>query len=175
MNQVNCKGGSVSLGLLRWLIGLVENKPAKARFSARLLCWAASLEKTLSTQKGSSQALEVEEGRVGLPDLQQEGLGTWETVSRGCKQNRNVSWDWHSEPHVKASQAACELALLCSIRGTSGGSVLSWLFPAASLPLPGLCQISESDCPFLFPSYFLEEAASDIKFLCGSQEQCEKI
>jgi len=77
-----------------------------------------------------------------------------------------VSWDPCSEPHVQALQVACELILSCSIQGTSGGLGLSWLFSAASPPLPSLCQNLNSDCPFLFPSSFLEEVERG-SFLCA--------
>lgn len=125
--------------------------------------------------RGALRSGRWREGRAGLPDLRHLGLGTWETVSQGSERKRKVSRDWHSEPHVKASQAACDLALSCSIQGTSGGLALSWLFPAAAPPLPTLCQTLNSERPFIFPSSFLEKAESGFSFLCGSQEQHEKF
>lgn len=103
------------------------------------------------------------------------GPGTREAVSQGGEHKGKVSWDSHSEPHVKASQAARELTLSCSLQGTSGGLALSWLLPAASPALPALCQTSNSECLFLFPSSFVEETESGFSFLSRSQEQHEKI
>ena len=156
----------MSLGLLSWLIGLVENKPAKAT------CFLPDYCADLPPWR--KPCLYTRQGRGAVRSR------TWKEAERGCLTfgrwgwahgrwclkvaNRKVSRDWHSEPHVKASQAACELALSCSIQGTSGGLVCSWLFPAASPPLPALCQTLNSECPLLFPSSFLEEAESGFSF-----------
>lgn len=123
---------------------------------------------THEARQGSSQKQGVEGGRVGLPDLWRMGSG----ISQGSKQKRKMSRDWHSEPRIKASQAASELVLTCSLQGTSGGLVLSLLFPAASPTLPALCQTLNSECLFLTapppPSSLLEEAESCFSSPCRS-------
>lgn len=131
----HCEPGIAQLAC--WLDGkLAQATGFQPAYCADLCLPGESHISTPAARQGSRRRREA----VGLSVLQWMRLGTCETASQGGEQKRKASQDWYPEPHVTASQAACEVTLLSSIQTTSGAKALSRLFSAVSHPLSTWCQ-----------------------------------
>lgn len=116
-------------------------------FSARLLCWPASLEKTpflRESRQGSRQKREVEEGRAGT---------AWPSVNGARHTGGCVSRWW--------TQGKSELGLVlwASCQGISGSP---WAHPVLQPPryLRGFSSLLAASCSISCPAC----SVSDLKF-----------
>lgn len=143
--------GTVSLGLLSWLIGLMVNSLNQQVFCQTTVLISASLEKAIYLHRLQGRGAGGEGRQWGCLSFSGGGWAHVRLHLEEVNKREKPARTGYPVPHVKASQAACEVTLSSSIQTTSGAKALSRLFSAVSHPLSTWCQFWK---PISFSIFF---------------------